>query len=67
MQSDFDDFSEKANRNFVRSNEEETNYQILNQAMIKAGFVGYSEEWWDYRDSEMDFYPPLDANPNDYC
>ncbi|MDN2452786.1 M15 family metallopeptidase [Lactobacillus sp. UCMA15818] len=66
MQSSFDDFSKRAHRNFKRNLEEEGYYQILNSAMLKAGFVGYSEEWWDYRDSEMDNYQPLAANPNDY-
>ncbi|KRN31064.1 M15 family metallopeptidase [Liquorilactobacillus mali] len=66
MQSGFDDFSTRAHRNFKRTAEEEENYQILNNAMLEAGFVGYPEEWWDYRDSEMDSYQPLTADPNDY-
>ncbi|KLD59556.1 D-alanyl-D-alanine dipeptidase, partial [Lactiplantibacillus plantarum] len=32
-----------------------------------AGFVGYVNEWWDYRDTEMDAYQPLAADPNDYA
>jgi D-alanyl-D-alanine dipeptidase len=34
--------------------------------MEAAGFIGYPEEWWDYRDREMDNYPPAQADPNDY-
>lgn len=34
--------------------------------MTQAGFVGYENEWWDYRDSQMDEYGPLTADPNDY-
>lgn len=34
--------------------------------MTEAGFVGYVNEWWDYRDSQMDEYEPLLADPNDY-
>lgn len=35
--------------------------------MTAAGFVGYVNEWWDYRDTEMDAYQPLAADPNDYA
>ncbi|WP_334329397.1 M15 family metallopeptidase [Companilactobacillus sp. HBUAS59699] len=62
----FDDFSEKAHRNAECSPEAEKNYQILDTAMHKAGFIGYENEWWDYRDSEMDDYGPAIADPNDY-
>lgn len=43
------------------------NYQLLDTAMTAAGFVGYVNEWWDYRDTEMDAYQPLAADPNDYA
>jgi len=42
------------------------NYQVLDVAMHKAGFVGYENEWWDYRDSEMDNYGPAITDPNEY-
>jgi len=35
--------------------------------MLQAGFVGYVNEWWDYRDADMDDYQPLQADPNDYA
>lgn len=66
MQSAFDAFGDSARRNFTRKPYQEHNYRILNDAMTQAGFVGYSEEWWDYRDSEMDSYGPASADPNDY-
>lgn len=66
MQSKFDEFGEKAKRSYSRKPYQEHNYHILNSAMTAAGFVGYSEEWWDYRDSEMDSYGPASADPNDY-
>ncbi|KRM95830.1 d-alanyl-d-alanine dipeptidase [Liquorilactobacillus aquaticus DSM 21051] len=66
MQTGFDDFSKSAKRDSFRTAEQEKNYQILNQAMIAAGFVGYSNEWWDYRDTESDLYQPAAADPNDY-
>lgn len=66
MQTGFDDFSEMAARKSPRTPEQEKNYKILNDAMLEAGFVGYENEWWDYRDSQMDEYEPLDADPNEY-
>lgn len=41
---------------------QEEHYQILDKAMTEAGFVGYVNEWWDYRDSQMDEYEPLLAD-----
>ncbi|MTV83282.1 M15 family metallopeptidase [Secundilactobacillus folii] len=67
MQSGFDDFTGKAVRNYPRTDIQERNYQILLKAMTDAGFVGYENEWWDYRDSDMDAYGPLAADPNDYA
>lgn len=66
MQTPFDDFTNAAARDYKRTAEQEKYYNILNDAMLEAGFVGYENEWWDYRDSQMDEYEPLDANPNDY-
>ncbi|KRK98810.1 D-Ala-D-Ala dipeptidase [Secundilactobacillus odoratitofui DSM 19909 = JCM 15043] len=67
MQSGFDDFTGKAVRDYPRTATQEANYQTLLQAMTEAGFVGYENEWWDYRDTEMDSYGPLQADPNDYA
>lgn len=66
MQTGFDDFTEHALRNAKRTPLQEKHYQILDKAMTEAGFVGYVNEWWDYRDSQMDEYEPLLADPNDY-
>ena len=68
MPTTFDDFSTKAKRTSKElwTDEELQNYTILNDAMTQAGFVGYINEWWDFRDSQMDEYQPLSANPNDY-
>lgn len=66
MPTEFDDFSEKAFRNAPKTKEQEKYYNILNDAMVASGFVGYENEWWDYRDSQMDEYGPLAADPNDY-
>lgn len=66
MQTGFDDFTGKAKRNAPRTPEQEKNYQILDQAMTQAGFVGYENEWWDYRDADMDSYGPKQTNPDLY-
>ncbi|MFC6201389.1 M15 family metallopeptidase [Lactiplantibacillus nangangensis] len=66
MPTPFDDFSPLAHRDAPRTAIQDHYYQILNTAMLAAGFVGYENEWWDYRDAEMDAYQPLAANPNEY-
>lgn len=66
MQSQFDDFSNAAKRNAVRTPLQEYHYHILDSAMTKAGFKGYENEWWDYQDTDASFYGPMQVNPNDY-
>ncbi len=66
MQSEFDDFTGKAKRNYPRTPEQEHNYQILKNTMEKAGFHGYESEWWDYQDDDTDLYGPMQVDPNDY-
>ena len=63
----FDDFSPLAHRDAPRTKIQNHYYQILNTAMTTAGLVGYENEWWDYRDADMDAYQPLAADPNDYA
>jgi zinc D-Ala-D-Ala dipeptidase len=52
-------FTAAAHRDAPRTTLQEQNYQLLDSAMTAAGFVGYVNEWWDYRDSDMDDYHPL--------
>jgi len=66
MPTAFDDFSPLAHRDAPRTAIQDHYYQILNTAMTQAGFVGYENEWWDYRDADMASYQPLAADPNDY-
>lgn len=66
MQSPFDDFTDRAKRDYRRKPYQEHNYQLLDTAMRQAGFIGYINEWWDYRDTDMDQYGPAQANPDDY-
>ena len=46
----FDDFSDKANTNyFSKSNSSiHNNREMLLRAMLAAGFVNFSNEWWHY-------------------
>lgn len=66
MQTEFDDFSVAAHRDFTRTPLQDEHYHILDDAMRTAGFFGYENEWWDYRDTQMDDYPPAKADPNDF-
>lgn len=65
MQSKFDDFSERASRNYKRNNLQENYYQVLDNTMREVGFVGYDKEWWHYSDTNQDF-PPEQVDPNKY-
>lgn len=66
MPTAFDDFSPAASRTYPHTGAVKKYYTILNDAMVKAGFIGYENEWWDYRDIQMDEYEPRSADPNDY-
>lgn len=67
MPTSFDDFTARAHRDAPRTAEQDQYYQRLDEAMRAAGFVGYVNELWDYRDADMDAYQPLAADPNDYA
>lgn len=57
MPSEFDDFTDAANRDYkLCSEEERKNAKILEAAMEKHGFHGYWGEWWHFSDS-MQYEP----------
>ena len=61
MPSDFDDFSERAHRDYQGgSAEQRRNRQLLEDVMKKHGFVGYPTEWWHFDLKNWKDYPPLD-------
>ncbi len=61
MPSDFDDFSERAHRDYQGGTaKERRNRQLLEDVMRKHGFVGYPTEWWHFDLEEWKNYPPLD-------
>lgn len=52
MPTDFDDFTEKADRDYSDCSEEAANNaQLLEILMEKHGFSGYYKEWWHYSDT----------------
>ena len=56
MPTGFDDFSEKADRDYSDCTQEAAQHaQLLEILMEKHGFVGYKREWWHFADE--DEYP----------
>lgn len=56
MPSEFDDFTEKADRDYSDCTAETgANAQLLQDIMEQCGFAGYSQEWWHFNDT--DSYP----------
>lgn len=61
MPSAYDEFSERAHRDFAGGTEEErANRKRLEEAMQKEGFRGLSSEWWHFDDVDAKRYPLLD-------
>lgn len=53
MPSEFDDFSERANRDYSNiPPEAASNAMLLEHIMTECGFEGYYNEWWHYSDKE---------------
>ena len=65
MPTAFDDFTEKADRDYTDCTEEERcNAQLLQTVMESHGFRGYAGEWWHFTDTETypveeNYYPPV--------
>jgi len=60
MPSTFDDFSEKAHRDYMGANEEEIrNREFLKQIMERHGFIELPTEWWHFDLKEWQDYPPI--------
>jgi D-alanyl-D-alanine dipeptidase len=68
MPTPFDDFTGLAKRQQYDSwtPAAQKHYDILNDAMTNAGFNGYENEWWDFRDADADEFGPLQVDPKDY-
>jgi zinc D-Ala-D-Ala dipeptidase len=64
MPSAFDDFSEKAHRNYMEATPEEiANRELLQTVMEKHGFIGISSEWWHFDLVGWINHPPIDITP----
>ncbi len=63
MPSEFDDFSERAHRNYMNLPEEVIkNRELLETVMLKHGFTGLSTEWWHFDFKGWEAYPLLDIS-----
>lgn len=63
MPSAFDDFSEKAHRDYMDAPEEAIrNRELLQQVMEKHGFTGVQTEWWHFDLNGWENYPTLDID-----
>ncbi len=61
MPSAYDEFSERAHRDYLGGTEgERKNRQTLEDAMKKEGFIGITTEWWHFDDADAKKYPVLD-------
>jgi len=66
MPTPYDDFTERAHRNFKDLPEETIrNRELLQQVLTKHGFVGLPTEWWHFDDKDWRKYPILDIQITD--
>lgn len=60
MPTKFDDFSEKAHRDFSKlDSKTKKNVLLLESIMIKYGFVGLKTEWWHFDVANWQDYPVI--------
>ncbi|MDD2707306.1 MAG: M15 family metallopeptidase [Verrucomicrobiae bacterium] len=58
----FDDFSERSGRDFRGgSSDAWRNMKLLEEAMVRHGFVGYPTEWWHFDIEDWERYPLADV------
>jgi D-alanyl-D-alanine dipeptidase len=65
MPTEFDDFTERAGRNYQGYDVSETaqkNSRLLAQVMRKQGFIPLSSEWWHFDDKNWSQYSILDVS-----
>ena len=61
MPTPFDDFTEKAHRDYQGASAEVLAHRkVLQEAMERRGFVGLSTEWWHFDSKGWERYPLLD-------
>lgn len=63
MPSGYDEFTEKAHRNFKNAPAEAIqNRELLERVMHKNGFIGLPTEWWHFDDVNWKSYELLDID-----
>lgn len=63
MPSGFDEMNERAHRSFGGAPQEALLHrQILQDAMVKEGFIPLETEWWHFDDPDWENYPVLDVS-----
>jgi len=61
MPSAFDEFSQKAHRDYPNASPEATkNRGLLERIMVKHGFSPFYYEWWHFDDNDWEQYDTLD-------
>ena len=62
MPTGFDDFTEKAARDYPNhSPEAKKNMDYMTRVMVSCGFKGIRTEWWHFDDVDANSYPLLDV------
>ncbi|MBS0604629.1 MAG: D-alanyl-D-alanine dipeptidase [Verrucomicrobia bacterium] len=63
MPTDFDDFTQKAHRDYERLPKEVIyNRMLLENIMLEHGFIPLPTEWWHFDDAEGEKYPIEDRS-----
>lgn len=66
MPSEFDEFSEKAHREYEAMKPEAAkNCKLLEDLMVKHGFIPLPTEWWHFDDADWEKYELLDISFED--
>jgi zinc D-Ala-D-Ala dipeptidase len=66
MPTEFDDFSEKAHRDYSgASSQAIQNRKLLESHMQAQGFIGMSNEWWHFDFKDWERYPVMDIDFSD--
>ena len=60
MPSAFDEFSEKAHRDYTGADPEKIqNREFLEEIMERHGFIGFPYEWWHFDLADWKSFPPI--------
>jgi D-alanyl-D-alanine dipeptidase len=62
MPTPYDDFTERAHRDFMNlSPEQLRNRELLEKVMVKHGFEPFPTEWWHFDFKGWEAYPVMDT------